>query len=688
MANSTPKMKRLESRKSHSWWWDSHISPKNSKWLAENLEEMDQSIKRMLKLIEEDGDTFAKKAEMYYQKRPELVAHVEEFYRMYRSLAERYDNLTGELRKSIPSDLHSQSSGISDYGSELNSPLATPEQRPSRRTSSHRAAGFDFFLGSGGGSSDHSRKENDATSSSSSDSESESDGASSRNKFISATVNGDGDGMRRRIIELEAEVLEVKEKLQVAEEENSGALSRVAGNGNYEELLGRITWYDEELKVANERLRTSEEHILRLKAELKSEQGRHLELQERITELEANFSVSVDKIEELEKELRATRSKLESSLEEAAKLRLEIENKRTLGANGDDSEANLSSQRHIENGETKIKSESKNVDYLETRVMDQELRIKALEEELGTRNDALRLSEEEIARLKLELEKNETIVGATIGLQVELESAQKTIEKKEKELEVEKKRIMDLQEQIRRLEVSASDHDQEIVELKATILKAEKDFTLEKSQLHDKIYVLSESQAQLRAELKNWELKAGSLEQEIKRVEAQKTVNQELQVTRVTGMQSEIEQLKADIAERSNHLEVINKSFDALKLKYDMLMAERDQLNASLLNLNAEVSSRDDRIHQMDEHLHRLHMEHVELISGSMVAQKLIEELKTSVKTLEEKVEKQRIVILDGAEEKREAIRQLCFSIEHYRNGYHQLRQVFRVHKRPAVLAA
>ncbi|KAI7751211.1 hypothetical protein M8C21_021280 [Ambrosia artemisiifolia] len=29
---------RLESRNKRSWWWDSHISPKNSKWLAENLE--------------------------------------------------------------------------------------------------------------------------------------------------------------------------------------------------------------------------------------------------------------------------------------------------------------------------------------------------------------------------------------------------------------------------------------------------------------------------------------------------------------------------------------------------------------------------------------------------------------------------------------------------------------------------
>lgn len=37
-ARSDRKFKRLESRKSHSWWWDSHVSPKNSRWLTENLE--------------------------------------------------------------------------------------------------------------------------------------------------------------------------------------------------------------------------------------------------------------------------------------------------------------------------------------------------------------------------------------------------------------------------------------------------------------------------------------------------------------------------------------------------------------------------------------------------------------------------------------------------------------------------
>ncbi|KAJ7959952.1 Protein NETWORKED 4A like [Quillaja saponaria] len=156
--NSNKHVRRMESKKSYSWWWDSHVSPKNSKWLAENLETMDQSVKRMLKLIEEDGDSFAKKAEMYYQKRPELISHVEEFYRMYRSLAERYDHVTGELRKNLPSDLQSQGSGISDFGSELPSTWPSPDPKISRRRSGHRAAGFEFFLGAGGNSSEFTKR--------------------------------------------------------------------------------------------------------------------------------------------------------------------------------------------------------------------------------------------------------------------------------------------------------------------------------------------------------------------------------------------------------------------------------------------------------------------------------------------------------------------------------------------------
>ncbi|KAK8367307.1 hypothetical protein V6Z11_A02G172300 [Gossypium hirsutum] len=82
----------------YSWWWASHIRTKQSKWLEHSLEDMEEKVTSVLKLIEEDGDSFAKRAEMYYKKRPELIHFVEESYRAYRALAERYDHISTELQ--------------------------------------------------------------------------------------------------------------------------------------------------------------------------------------------------------------------------------------------------------------------------------------------------------------------------------------------------------------------------------------------------------------------------------------------------------------------------------------------------------------------------------------------------------------------------------------------------------------
>ncbi|GAB4847216.1 hypothetical protein Ancab_026225 [Ancistrocladus abbreviatus] len=82
----------------YSWWWASHIRTKQSKWLEQSLQDMGEKVASVLKLIEEDGDSFAKRAEMYYKKRPELINFVEETYRAYRALAERYDHISKELQ--------------------------------------------------------------------------------------------------------------------------------------------------------------------------------------------------------------------------------------------------------------------------------------------------------------------------------------------------------------------------------------------------------------------------------------------------------------------------------------------------------------------------------------------------------------------------------------------------------------
>ncbi|KAK9048930.1 hypothetical protein SSX86_032104 [Deinandra increscens subsp. villosa] len=85
--------------KGHSWLWASHIRTKQSKWLEQNLQDMEYKVENVLNLIQKDGDSFARRAEMYYKHRPEVISFVEETVRAYRSLAERYDKLSTELQK-------------------------------------------------------------------------------------------------------------------------------------------------------------------------------------------------------------------------------------------------------------------------------------------------------------------------------------------------------------------------------------------------------------------------------------------------------------------------------------------------------------------------------------------------------------------------------------------------------------
>ncbi|KAG8486138.1 hypothetical protein CXB51_019522 [Gossypium anomalum] len=75
------------------WWWfhSHHYGLSRSPWLHSTLSKLDKKTKAMLKLIEEDADSFAQRAEMYCKKRPELISLVEDLYRTHRLLAERYD---------------------------------------------------------------------------------------------------------------------------------------------------------------------------------------------------------------------------------------------------------------------------------------------------------------------------------------------------------------------------------------------------------------------------------------------------------------------------------------------------------------------------------------------------------------------------------------------------------------------
>ncbi|BBH10366.1 Kinase interacting-like family protein, partial [Prunus dulcis] len=80
----------------HWWLYDSHSNSRRSPWLQTTLADLEHKTEDILKLIQEDADSFAQRAEMYYKKRPQLISMVEEFYRAHRSLAERYDQLKSD----------------------------------------------------------------------------------------------------------------------------------------------------------------------------------------------------------------------------------------------------------------------------------------------------------------------------------------------------------------------------------------------------------------------------------------------------------------------------------------------------------------------------------------------------------------------------------------------------------------
>ncbi|XP_074568304.1 protein NETWORKED 2A-like [Curcuma longa] len=80
-------------------WLASHIRDKQSKWLDNDVRVMEEKVQAMMKLIEQDADSFAKRAELYFQRRPELSSIVEEMYKSYKALADKFDRTSGQLHK-------------------------------------------------------------------------------------------------------------------------------------------------------------------------------------------------------------------------------------------------------------------------------------------------------------------------------------------------------------------------------------------------------------------------------------------------------------------------------------------------------------------------------------------------------------------------------------------------------------
>lgn len=548
------------------------------------MTEMERSVKQMLKLIEEDGVSLAKKAEMCRQTRPDLISKIKKFNSMQQSLAECYEYVTAELSNSIPSEFDVQGVDNSESGHGHDPPLLTPDQKLGFHKASNRAPS----VSSHGASSDLSLKEgSESFSFSSSDSESESFN-SSGNAYYSLPVNTDRSELHKKIIVMGTDLSSMEEKLRMREEENRDSMLNGEENRNYEELLSRIIGYEEELRLTKVKLQLSEDDVTRLKIELE----KSVFFRDLSGTLQAQLELALKDIQMREDDLQ-------------------VERKRVLEL-----------QKKVAEGSEELQGQ-------------------------------LKVAEEEITMLNAKLN-------------------------------TESRRVLDLQERITCYKSDLSDHDHEIKALK----DAQENLSVEKAHLQSEILDLSEKQNMLEVKLREWDLQGKFMEDKLRQCEAEKMQMKNLHDAQEIALQGEISQLKVELIDRGEHVEVLNKKFDSLKSKYDMLMAEKDGMSAKVNTLIADVNSRDNQIRQMEGHLQQLHTEHERLIAGSQSSRKLVDELRLKVVELEKEVDGQRVELSAVAEEKRAAIRQLCFSLEHYRSGYKELREAFLGHKRHSVMAS
>ncbi|XP_024015657.1 protein NETWORKED 4B [Eutrema salsugineum] len=169
----------------------------------------------------------------------------------------------------------------------------------------------------------------------------------------------------------------------------------------------------------------------------------------------------------------------------------------------------------------------------------------------------------------------------------------------------------------------------------------------------------------------------GELEARNREVECEKRQVLELE-SKLSDSSCKIESLESELEQCNELLEVSEAEVSKLMEMWSEWKAEKAKLQkdnaAELLDsLRAELRSRDVQIEQMEEYLNQVSFKDTGIVSESGTDKNVMEELETRVEELENQVEMQRNVISEREEEKRKAIRELCFSLDHYKSRYIQL---------------
>ncbi|KAL2942242.1 Protein NETWORKED 1A [Bienertia sinuspersici] len=386
---------------------------------------MDNKVKAMIKLIEEDADSFARRAEMYYKKRPELMKLVEEFYRAYRALAERYNHATGELRHAH----RTMAQAFPDQAPYALADDAASSSEPGTPDTSYPNRSFfdsDNFQGSSSQGSGITRKGLKQLNDMFRSAEAEQEESSSSNGG-SEEVNSGVSHISKENEKLKSQFLSESERASKAESELQTVRQALAEREaerdtiflQYQQILEKLSTLEKDLNNAQNNSKDIDGLVSEAKTEIQA-------LKEALNNMEAERDGSLLQYRQTLEKLSATESSLSQVQDDSKVLSKRADNAEQESQDLKQELARLQAEK--EAAELKYKGCLEKVADLERKLAEAMESLKLLSEQSEKAGSELNTLKEEIARVVYDRDtlasRHKQSLETISKLQLELSEAQ------------------------------------------------------------------------------------------------------------------------------------------------------------------------------------------------------------------------------------------------------------------------
>jgi len=610
----------------YSWLWVSHISPKNSKWLQENLSDMDMKVKAMIKLINEDADSFARRAEMYYKKRPELMKQVEEFYRAYRALAERYDQATGALRQAhrtisevFPNQMPSMDESPSSYGQEVepHTPEMSTFSRPKFESDDHTSKRNGSHPQETSALSNRKslKQSNDLSLSGENATRAVFDGKARKGlSFESPEVKGREDisnemvNMQQEISRLLAENQNLKQQML---SESERAKKAESGIQNHKDTVFQLNsekdtsllQYDQ----STARLFSLESELSKAQIDLNKLTDEMASEVQKVNSAESRNSALQSELEALDQKAKIQQQELEQKLKELENLHFSFQEEHEKRVHAEsvllsEEKERAQSQGEVQRLITEIKMANEKLDELMHRKMDLESAVCELTKEVESLTEQNHSSELLIQELHNEMN---SLRDSKTELQNEIESLRGTILQLNSENDGA---LLQHQQFVERVSVLESQllsiqSEREVNENKVHMLIQDLEQKREEIQVvHHQLQDESLRRTQTEAALFTRESLQSKLEEEVKRL------TQDLDTS--IKKQSELENDKLDLentsTELKNAISDVNSEMDAAILQHQQSLEKVSDLELQLSKVQLKLEKSEQKMHALEQEIAKM----------------------------------------------------------------------------------